>query len=174
MRVNIMKSRALLALCFLLISIFVSLDIYEDYSDGASYTHLFIEAAILILCSGLFLYILLSWLYERNQAKTLKRSVAELDQQKTQLQKELQSHMQGLSRVIENQFQVWQLTKSEQEVGFLLLKGLSLKEIAGVRDCSEKTVQAQSQSIYKKSQCHGRSEFSAYFLEDLFPPQDLL
>ncbi|MCH2533761.1 MAG: helix-turn-helix transcriptional regulator [Bdellovibrionales bacterium] len=168
------QPKVLLAVCLFFISLFVSLDIFEDYSEGASNTHLIIELLILTFSSGVFIFILLSWIYEKKQTQTLKVSVEQLNHQRTELQKELQSHMQGLSKIIENQFQLWSLTKSEKEVGFLLLKGFSLKEIADIRQCSEKTVQAQSQAIYKKSNCRGRSEFSAYFLEDLLPPQNLL
>jgi DNA-binding NarL/FixJ family response regulator len=42
------------------------------------------------------------------------------------------------------------LTGSEIEVGWLLLKGLSLKEIAIVRSTQEKTVRQQASSIDSK------------------------
>lgn len=45
-----------------------------------------------------------------------------------------------LGNVVTRQFSEWQLTGSEIEVGWLLLKGLSLKEIAIVRNTQEKTV----------------------------------
>lgn len=61
------------------------------------------------------------------------------------------------------------LTLNPQE-----LHRLYLCQVTNIRDCLEKTVQAQSQAIYKKSSCRGRSEFSAYFLEDLLPPQNLI
>jgi DNA-binding CsgD family transcriptional regulator len=48
----------------------------------------------------------------------------------------------------------------------LLLKGLSLKEIASVRGTKEMTVRQQASSIYNKSNLGGRHEFSAWFLED--------
>ena len=57
----------------------------------------------------------------------------------------------GLSVKIENQFAHWQLTPAETEVGFLLLKDFSLKEIADMRNTKLKTVQQQSQSIYQKT-----------------------
>ena len=53
---------------------------------------------------------------------------------------------------------------------FLLLKGLSLKEIADIRHTTEKTARAQSGSIYAKSGLSGRSELAAFFLEDLLVP----
>jgi DNA-binding NarL/FixJ family response regulator len=59
---------------------------------------------------------------------------------------------------------------AEREVGLLLLKGLSHKEIAGVLDKSERTVRQQSLGIYKKAGLAGRAELSAFFLEDLLLP----
>jgi DNA-binding NarL/FixJ family response regulator len=75
-----------------------------------------------------------------------------------------------LSVKIENQFAHWQSTPAETEVGFLLLKGFSLKEIADMRNTKLKTVQQQSQSIYQKTSLASRSELAAFFLEDLLPP----
>jgi DNA-binding NarL/FixJ family response regulator len=64
------------------------------------------------------------------------------------------------------------LTQAETEVGFLLLKGFSLKEIADIRQTKIKTVQQQSQSIYQKTGLASRSELAAFFLEDLLPPEE--
>ena len=52
----------------------------------------------------------------------------------------------------------------------MLLKGLSHKEIAVVRDTSERTVREQSRAVYRKSGLSGRSSFAAFFLEDLLLP----
>ncbi|MGE3975871.1 MAG: helix-turn-helix transcriptional regulator, partial [Bdellovibrionales bacterium] len=52
------------------------------------------------------------------------------------------------------------------------LKGLSLKEIAGVRNTTEKTARVQSTAIYSKAGLSGRSELSAFFLEDLLLPEN--
>jgi DNA-binding CsgD family transcriptional regulator len=72
-----------------------------------------------------------------------------------------------LGNVVTRQFSEWGLTGSEVEVGWLLLKGLSLKEIAIVRNTQEKTVRQQASSIYKKAGISGRHAFSAWFIEDI-------
>jgi len=51
-----------------------------------------------------------------------------------------------------------------------LLKGMSLKEIANIRSTAEKTARVHAMSIYAKSGLSGRSELSAFFLEDLLVP----
>jgi DNA-binding CsgD family transcriptional regulator len=78
--------------------------------------------------------------------------------------------LNGLGEAIEREFDRWGLTEAEREVALLLLKGLSLKEVAGVRDTSERTVRVQARSLYSKAGLAGRAELSAYFLEDLLAP----
>jgi DNA-binding CsgD family transcriptional regulator len=151
--------------------ILVIADIIEDYSEGAQLTHLIVEGLLFVLSISIFLLVLKNWLKERQRAESLASSVSNLKMERDQLQLELQKHLQGLALVIEKQYEAWGLTQSEKEVGFLLLKGFSIKEVASLRGTSEKTVQVQAQSIYKKSNLHNRSEFAAYFLEDLLPPQ---
>jgi DNA-binding CsgD family transcriptional regulator len=68
------------------------------------------------------------------------------------------------------QFSRWHLTEAEREVALLLLKGLSLKEIATVRATTERTVRAQARSLYSKAGLTGRAALSAFFLEDLLVP----
>ena len=62
------------------------------------------------------------------------------------------------------------MTAAEREVGLLILKGLSHKEIARLRATTEATVRQQAQAIYRKAGLPGKTAFSAYFLEDLFTP----
>jgi len=69
--------------------------------------------------------------------------------------------------VISQQFTEWALSPSEKEVGLMLIKGLSLKEIAALRNTLEKTVRQQASSIYKKADINGRHAFSAWFIEDI-------
>lgn len=78
----------------------------------------------------------------------------------------------GLGEAIDAQFSHWNLTEAEREVALLLLKGLSLKEVAGIRATAERTIRAQARSIYSKTGLTGRAALSAFFLEDLLAPID--
>ena len=80
--------------------------------------------------------------------------------------------LKGLGEAIDRQFLAWKLTEAEREVGLLILKGMSLKEIAAMRLTSERTIRAQAQSIYAKAGLSGRAALSAFFLEDLLAPID--
>ncbi len=82
----------------------------------------------------------------------------------------VQAYLNGLRAEITRQFGDWGMTEAEQEVGLMILKGLSHKEVASLRGTTEATVRQQAQSIYARSKLPGKSAFSAYFLEDLFSP----
>ena len=82
------------------------------------------------------------------------------------------THANGLGSAIQQQFAEWRLTASESDVAILMLKGLSHKEIAQIRNSSAATVRQQAAAIYGKSGLSSRAELAAYFLEDLFPPEN--
>ena len=80
-----------------------------------------------------------------------------------------QVHIDGLAAAIGQQFAAWRLTAGECDVAILMLKGLSHKEIAKVRNSSDATVRQQAAAIYAKSGLANRAGLAAYFLDDLFP-----
>lgn len=86
---------------------------------------------------------------------------------------QVQSHLAGLKGAMDQQFQAWGMTAAEREVGLLILKGLSHKEIAALRATTDATVRQQAQAIYRKAGLPGKTAFSAYFLEDLFVPSEM-
>lgn len=61
----------------------------------------------------------------------------------------------------------WGLSNAEKAVSFALIKGLSFKEIADMRQTSEHTTRQQAGTIYRKSGLEGRAQLAAFFLEDL-------
>ena len=70
----------------------------------------------------------------------------------------------GLKAELDKQFQNWDMSAAECEVGLLILKGLSYKEVAALRNTSDATVRQQAQAIYRKAGLPGKTAFSAYFL----------
>jgi DNA-binding CsgD family transcriptional regulator/cbb3-type cytochrome oxidase subunit 3 len=78
-----------------------------------------------------------------------------------------QANETSFQKAVNEQFTEWRFTSSEKQVAMLLLKGLSVKEIADVRHVQEKTVHNQLSTIYDKSQLSGRHVFAARFFEDL-------
>ena len=159
-----------LVIFFILMAVFIAWDIWTDIQSGGSTPHILVETVLLSFNLVAFIYSIRRLNYYRKSAFKLSNMVQDLTEEKKSWQMQTQSLLKGLSEKIALQFQTWVLTKAETEVGFLLLKGFSLKEIADLRGTKLKTVQLQAQSIYHKTQLANRSELSAFFLEDLLPP----
>lgn len=149
---------------FTAIAVLILGDLIVDYGEGASWGHLAVEAVVLAVAAG---GAALLW-RQLGQSRT---DLAEARQQADQWRHDNQLLLQGLATAIDEQFQRWQLTRAEAEVGLLLLKGLSHKEIAGARQTSERTIREQARAVYRKAGLSGRASLSAFFLEDLLLPQ---
>ena len=107
---------------------------------------------------------------QREEHLTLMRDLEVARLQGQRWRAESRTLLNGLGEAIDAQFSRWNLTDAEREVALLLLKGLSLKEISAVRATSERTIRAQSASLYSKAGLTGRAALSAFFLEDLLAP----
>lgn len=152
-------------------AILVGVDLVTDFSSGGSGSHLIVEGLLLAISAGFFIFGVKQLQQANTRISTLQQDMDRLRGEKEKWKQGSQRLLEGLSKKIENQFLSWKLTPAEQEVGFFLIKGFSLKEISDLRDTKIKTTQQQSQSIYQKSGLANRSELSAFFLEDLLPPQ---
>ncbi len=163
--------RKLFSAFFLLIALFTALDIYEDLEEGAHLTHLIIEGSIILVTTVAALYL---WKFSlrklKSQNRQLSREVVTARKDAEQWKSSTATILAGLGSKIEEQFDQWRLSEAEKDVGLLLLKGFSHKEIASIRGTSEKTIRHQSAAIYKKTDLEGRSQLSAFFLEDLLLP----
>lgn len=154
-----------------------------NWSDGASPLHVVLEAGAM---GALALLALLAVRQGESALGRIRGQLAEVraraassqqeaDRSRAEAQRwraEAQQALRGLAEAIDRQFGRWGLTGAEREVGFLLLKGLSLKEIADLRATSERTARDQARAIYRKAGVAGRSELSAFFLEDLLVAPD--
>jgi DNA-binding CsgD family transcriptional regulator len=145
-------------------------DLVADLLAGASPKHVFVEALIfaLSLCSVLFIWSQMRTAQAR--AVDLERDLVGTRADLSRWRDEAQDHLRGLGVAIDRQFERWDLTIAEGEVAVLLLKGLSLKDVAAIRSTSERTVRQQSLAIYRKAGLAGRAELAAFFLEDLLLP----
>jgi DNA-binding CsgD family transcriptional regulator len=76
--------------------------------------------------------------------------------------------LDDLATAIGRQFDAWSLTAAERDIAGLMLKGVSLRDIAALRHTSEGTIRQQAQGVYQKSGLAGRRELAAFFLESLF------
>ena len=141
-------------LVLLAAALFFAYDISADLAaDEDNLLHVSIESLIFIAI-GVVLF---------HELNSLRRLKAELTDERVKT-----ARLSGeLLDVMRNQFLQWGLSPSESEVALLLIKGLSMKEIAAARQVKEKTVRQQATSIYSKSGYAGRHELAAHFIEDL-------
>ena len=193
------RSSRLLALTFgavfAAMSVLAGFDVAFDFQDKLSLKHELVEDGVLFVgIIGLAITGLLlarSLRRERQLRDEATRSAARWQKRELELEaasvalaqqlevseletsrwkREAGDMLAGLGVAIAAQFERWVLTPAECEVALLLLKGLSHKEIAGVRHVGETTVRQQAQGIYRKSGLANRNDLAAFFLEDLLLP----
>jgi DNA-binding CsgD family transcriptional regulator len=162
--------RGVIAGVLALIALLAGTDMLVDLREGASWWHVVAEATVATAaCYGAFHLLRGAWRLRRS-LDAQRRDFSAFRQEAEAWRSGSKKYLDGLSQSINLQLDQWQLSAAEKEVAFLLLKGLSLKEIAVARGTSEKTARVQSSAVYAKSGLAGRSELSAFFLEDLLPP----
>jgi DNA-binding CsgD family transcriptional regulator len=162
--------KGLMAAILAVITVVMGTDVAADYMIGQPPWHVRLE--ILVTALGLVgLGLLLHELrHTQARAARLRSGLAAAEAEAQRWRREAQQVLRGLGAAIDQQFARWGLTAAEREVALLLLKGLSHKEVAGLRETSERTVRQQALGIYRKSGLGGRTELAAFFLEDLLLP----
>ena len=75
-----------------------------------------------------------------------------------------------LAAGIDSQMDVWQLTPSEREIAWMIIKGYRFTEIADLRQVKESTTRLQATTLYAKAGVHGRNEFVADIIHQLLAP----
>ena len=71
-------------------------------------------------------------------------------------------------------FDDWGLTPAERDVALFAIKGMSIQEIAALRETSGGTVKAQTNAIYRKAGVNGRPQLLSLFIEDLLDGDERL
>lgn len=151
-----MSQNTLALLLFATVVVLVGGDLLADAGTGVGVFHLVTEggAALVALVGALLFGRRI--LAERAEAEAWRSQAEEL--------------LAGMGNAMDEQFTTWALSPAEREVALLLLKGLSFKETAQVRQTSERTSREQARAVYRKAGVGGRAELSAWFIEDLLPP----
>jgi DNA-binding CsgD family transcriptional regulator len=168
----------ILAGLFGLVLALAGFDVVVDLREGATVRHVLTESAMAAV--GL---VGAAWTVARfrrlaRDTQSLRTEAAELAHhlalsraEAERWRSEAGDLIRGLSAAIDEQLERWGLTKAEQEVALLLLKGMSHKEVASARGVGENTVRHQARAIYGKAGLTGRADLAAFFLEDLLGPR---
>jgi len=138
---------------------FFGYDIYHDALGEGVDVHVVMEALTFLAVTAV---LVAEW--RRNRSLSLNLEAASGHNRRLSGQ---------FSEYVRSAFAAWGLSRSEQEVAWLLLKGFSFAEVAGFRGVQEKTVRQQATAIYAKSGCKNRNEFLAHFIQDLLEAEHL-
>lgn len=162
---------------FALIALLAGADLVTDAGQGASTTHWLAEGFLLavglvgaaVMARGL---VRLSAEADRMRADAtrLAARMESTSADAARWREEAGILIQGLGHAIDRQFDRWDLSDAEKEVALLLLKGLSHRDVAGIRSTSEATTRQQARAVYRKAGVTGRNDLAAFFLEDLLLP----
>lgn len=91
----------------------------------------------------------------------------QLLQRKASLERSVGMASSALQTIIESHFDEWKLTASERDVAALMVKGLSISEIAKVRGSADGTVKAHLNAIYRKANARNRAEVLSHIMDTL-------
>lgn len=169
---HVRRQNWILTELILTIIVLLLFDVFYDLRHNVAASHLYAE----LFCGFLGLTsIYVVWHrrivpLESNLISTERKHRAlekELEDERQKFRESIASYVVNIRQEVDRQFTTWKLTAAEKTTALLLLKGLSLKDIATVRGVSEKTVKQHNLTIYQKSGLAGRAELSAFFLQDL-------
>ena len=163
---------ALAGTLFAIIAALIGFDIAADYRAGSERPHLLTEGIIMALALGGLVFLWRQFRFLQRRAEQLKVDLEAARIEAKRFREEARDALRGLGEAIDRQFTRWKLSPAEREIGLLLLKGLSHKEISEVRSTTETTIRQQALAVYRKSGLGNRAELSAFFLEDLLLPME--
>jgi DNA-binding CsgD family transcriptional regulator len=162
---------------FVAVALFATIDIAADLREGTTVRHVLFELVVIVvglLGGGVvarrLIAVLRSARAAREELASLAQRLQQTELEATRWRAEAHELLAGLSVAVDRQFERWSLSPAEKEVGLLLLKGLSHKEIAAARSITEATAKQQAGAVYKKAGLSGRNDLAAFFLEDLLLP----
>jgi DNA-binding NarL/FixJ family response regulator len=150
-----------------LVAIFFITDIFFDMQEGIPVSHIWHEVVMFGIAFGALIWQIRVIMKKNDHIESLNTELLDTKQSYQEWKAKTHASAQEIRQLIDKQFLLWHLSHSEKDVALLLIKGLSMKEIAEIRNTQEKTVRQQATTIYKKSELSGRQELAAFFLEDI-------
>lgn len=126
-------------------------DFREIATEPMSHAHLYIEALATVS-------LVMAIVFEGNVLLRMLRRQAHLEAS-------LNNARAAVQDIMDDQFEKWELTPSEQDIATFLVKGFSTAEIADLRGSAEGTVKTHLNSIYRKSGSRNRTEVLSLLLD---------
>tara|TARA_R110002096_G_scaffold175639_1_gene351483 strand:+ start:190 stop:729 length:540 start_codon:yes stop_codon:yes gene_type:complete len=95
------------------------------------------------------------------------REIRRLLQRQKRMGQQLQAASGAFAQLLDDHFDAWELTPAERDVALLSIKGLSIAEMAALRDTKDGTIKSQCNAIYRKAGVSGRLQLLSLFVEEL-------
>lgn len=163
-----------------LLTVMAGLALWDLLTDNARELHAphgLIDLAFVVVAASAAVLLGRGWLGAERSLAGARDSLAEvrasLETQSAERdvwRSRTQTLLRGLGEALDRQFDAWALTPTEKDTALLLLKGFSHKEIANLKQRSERTVRQHAIAVYRKSGLSGRAELAAFFFEDMLLP----
>ena len=84
-----------------------------------------------------------------------------------EMQQVLRSAQGEFFEMLNLQFDRWELSEAERDVALLTVKGMSVNEIAELRNTSVGTIKSQNNSIYRKADVKSRTQLLGKLIDQL-------
>lgn len=134
-------------------AVFFTIDALGDFRAEGTTPHLVVEA---VIAAALVIGVVLN-------AQELRHLLEE----RRRAQITIRAASGAFAEVIQLRFREWALTPAEADVALLALKGLTVEDIAGLRQSAAGTVRAQLTRVYAKAGVNNRSGLLSLFIDDL-------
>jgi len=95
------------------------------------------------------------------------RSYRQLASRNAEIERYLLAAQGEFFAMLELQFDRWELSAAERDVALLTTKGLSVSEIAALRETSPGTIKSQNNSIYRKAGVKSRTQLLCALIDEL-------
>ena len=79
----------------------------------------------------------------------------------------------NFDEVLRNKFEEWGLTAAERDVTLLIIRGLSIAEIAAARKTAHGTIKAQSTSIFRKIGVGSKNELMSTIIDEFLDAESV-
>ena len=95
-----------------------------------------------------------------------------MNQRNRKVEQTLRSARGEFFEMLNLQFDRWDLTDAERDVALLTVKGMTVAEIANIRNTSQGTIKSQNNAIYRKADVKGRTQLLGVLIDELLVEGD--
>lgn len=148
---------AVLLACMAFFGFDVVADIVERVEGGTFYAASELVHLIFEMCAVIGL---------GYAAMTLRAYLRLLQAQAARSRETIQMLRGNFDEVLRDKFEEWGLTAAERDVTLLIIRGLSVAEIAAARNTAQGTIKAQSTSIFRKIGVGSKSELMSTIIDE--------